>query len=189
MTRFWLVRHGPTHANSMVGWSDIPADLSDHAQIARLNAALPDVPVISSDLCRAVATADCLRPRPRLPHDPDLREIHFGEWELKTWAEAQETHPEAIRAFWEAPGPAMAPGGECWDQLTDRVNAALLRLTGTADELIIVAHFGAILAAVQLAAGLSVTEAMTHKIDNLSVTCIDFSGSQPGKLHKINQIP
>ena len=28
MTRFWLVRHGPTHAKTMVGWTDLPADLS-----------------------------------------------------------------------------------------------------------------------------------------------------------------
>ena len=26
MTRLWLVRHGPTHAKSMIGWTDLPAD-------------------------------------------------------------------------------------------------------------------------------------------------------------------
>jgi alpha-ribazole phosphatase len=36
MTRFWLVRHGPTHAKAMVGWSDLPADLSDTAALSRV---------------------------------------------------------------------------------------------------------------------------------------------------------
>ena len=52
--------------------------------------------------------------------------------------------------------------------------------------MIIVAHFGAILAAVQVAGGLSVAEVLSHKIDNLSVTMIDLA---PGRVHQINHIP
>ena len=58
MTTLWLVRHGPTHAKAMIGWTDLPADLSDAGAIARLRAALPDAPIVSSDLIRAVTTAD-----------------------------------------------------------------------------------------------------------------------------------
>ena len=36
MTTWHWVRHGPTHQKSFVGWRDVPADLSDHAQIERL---------------------------------------------------------------------------------------------------------------------------------------------------------
>ncbi|MDZ4137070.1 MAG: histidine phosphatase family protein, partial [Paracoccaceae bacterium] len=51
MTRFHWVRHGPTHAKAMIGWTDLPADLSDHPAIARLTAFLPDAAgVVSSDL-------------------------------------------------------------------------------------------------------------------------------------------
>ncbi len=38
MTRFWLVRHGPTHAKAMIGWTDLVADLSDVETLARLSA-------------------------------------------------------------------------------------------------------------------------------------------------------
>ncbi|PHR02026.1 MAG: histidine phosphatase family protein, partial [Sulfitobacter sp.] len=38
MTIWHWVRHGPTHEKAFVGWRDVPADLSDTAQIARLNA-------------------------------------------------------------------------------------------------------------------------------------------------------
>ncbi len=175
MTRLWLVRHGPTHAKSMVGWSDIPADLSDAKTIARLRDYLPDAPVVSSDLSRAVATADVLTPKIRLPHDPDLREINFGDWELKTFAEAEATDPSRIRAYWETPGDIAPPRGESWNAICARVNGAV---DGYLDEgfadLIIVAHFGAILTQVQRAKAISGYEAFGHRIDNLSVTRLAF---------------
>ena len=92
MSRFFWVRHGPTHAKTMVGWSDLPADLSDTAQVERLAGHLPpNALVISSDLSRARATADAIQgQRDRLAHDMDLREIHFGDWELKRFDEIED---------------------------------------------------------------------------------------------------
>ncbi len=187
MTRFWLVRHGPTHAKAMIGWTDLPADLSNTAALTRLSAHLPpDAPVISSDLSRAVATADALGPRPRLPHDPDLREIHFGAWEARAFAEVEAETPDLIRAFWESPGDTRPPGGESWNDMANRVMAALGRLQGPPD-LIIVAHFGAILAVLQRALDIPTTQAFSHKIDNLSVTSLTFG--PPPEVFAINHHP
>lgn len=187
MTRFWLVRHGPTHAKAMIGWTDLPADLSDTAALSRLIAHLPPkAPVISSDLSRAIATAGALGDRPRLPHDPALREIHFGEWERRTFAEIDAEAPALIRAFWEEPGNSRPPGGESWNELTTRTWAALDRLRGTAPDLIVVAHFGPILAALQRAGGMTATQVFAHRIDNLSVTCLTLS---PPRVHAINHRP
>ncbi len=187
MTRFWLVRHGPTHAKTMVGWTDLPADLSDSAALARLNAHLPpDAPVISSDLVRAIATADALGPRPRLPHDPALREMHFGQWETRAFAEIEAESPDHIRAFWETPGDIRPPGGESWNDLANRIWAVLDRLQGLAPDLIVVAHFGPILAALQRAENLSPEAVFAHRIDNLSVTCLTLD---PPQVHAINHCP
>ena len=187
MTRFWLVRHGPTHAKAMIGWTDLPADLSDTAALQRLDAHLPpDAPVVSSDLSRAITTADALGPRTRLPHDPHLRELHFGQWETRSFAEVEVEAPAQIRAFWETPGTIRPPGGESWNDLTTRTWAALDRLQGQAPDLIIVAHFGPILAALQRAKGVTATEVFAHKIDNLSVTCLSFT---PPQVHSINHRP
>ena len=61
MTRFWWVRHGPTHRKDLVGWTDADADLSDVGALGRLSAHLPaGAPVISSDLIRCRATADAI---------------------------------------------------------------------------------------------------------------------------------
>ena len=193
MTRFWLVRHGPTHAKTMVGWSDLPADLSDGPALARLNAALPaEALLISSDLSRAVTTADALSQplRRRLPHDRDLREIHFGAWELRSYAECEAEDPQHARRFWEEPGSLSAPGGESWDAMAGRVAAALTRLEGQAEEVIIVAHFGAILAAVQHALQIPAKQVLAHRIENLSLTCLALGqGAAPGRLHRINHNP
>ena len=190
MTRLFLVRHGPTHAKTMIGWTDLPADLSDQPALTRLSDYLPQAPVVSSDLGRAITTADVLcTTRPRLPHDPNLREIHFGDWEQRSFAQAEAENPTLIRAFWETPGPIAAPGGESWDMLHARVNASLDRHLATAPEdLIIVAHFGAILAALQKALNISATEVFSHKIDNLSVTELTYDSSG-WTVSRINHIP
>ena len=174
MTRLHLVRHGPTHAKSMVGWSDLPADLSDTAAIARLSAHLPENGiVISSDLSRAATTADAIQQnRTRLPHHTALREINFGGWELRNFREVEAESPELIRAYWETPGDVRPPNGESWNEVCARVNTAIDSLIAShiGQDLIIVAHFGAILTQVQRALGLNAEQAFSHRIDNLSVT-------------------
>ncbi|QCO56723.1 histidine phosphatase family protein (plasmid) [Pseudorhodobacter turbinis] len=185
MTRFHWVRHGPTHARVMVGWSDLPADLSDTAALARLSSYLPQAPVISSTLSRAAATADAIiGARRRLPHDPDLREINFGAWELQRATEV--TDQAHIRRYWEEPGDIAPPGGESWNTVCARVNRAVDRLTGHQD-IIIVAHFGVILTQVQRALGISAYDAFAHKIDPLSVTQITFDGAWSAG--RINHLP
>ncbi|MFT4959826.1 MAG: alpha-ribazole phosphatase [Paracoccaceae bacterium] len=174
MTRLYLVRHGPTHAKSMVGWSDLPADLSDTAALTRLSAHLPQSGiVISSDLSRAATTADAIQGnRSRLPHQTNLREINFGAWELRNFREIEAETPELIRAYWEHPGDVRPPGGESWNEVCTRVNGAIDSLIAahTGQDLIIVAHFGAILTQLQRAEGLDAEQAFSHRIENLSVT-------------------
>lgn len=156
----------------MVGWSDIPADLSNTEQIARVEAFLPqEAVVVSSDLIRAVATADAVAPRRvRLPHDPDLREIHFGEWEMQNYDTIEDQ--EKLRAFWDEPGLVRAPGGETWDEVVARVDRGIAQAMATHPgvDIIAVAHMGAILTQVQQAQRVSAYEAFAQRIDNLSVT-------------------
>ena len=188
MTRLWLVRHGPTHAKGMVGWTDLPADLSDTAAIARLAAHLPaDAPVISSDLHRARATADAITgSRPRLAHDRDLRELHFGAWEMLRHDEIpDQAH---ARRFWDEPGDLAPPDGESWNRLQARVSGVIDRLVATrAPDVIIVCHFGVILSQLQRAQGGTAFQAFGHRIDPLSVTCLSLG--PPAQVHAINHLP
>lgn len=181
MTRIWMVRHGPTHRDGLIGWTDAPADLSDTDQIARLNAHLPkQAMIISSPLIRCVATADAVQQnRTRLPHDPDLREFNFGDWEDRTFSDVSKNDPELSMAYWSDPGPHAPPNGESWDQSAARVSRGIDRLVAAHpdQDIIVVAHFGAILTQVQRASNMAAKSALAFKIDNLSVTRIEQMGS------------
>lgn len=177
MTRFWWVRHGPTHADGAVGWRDIPADLSDKAALKRLADHLPDdATVISSDLQRASATADAIQgARLRLPHDEALREMNYGDWDGLPFDEIAKTDPIASRQFWEEPGAAAPPNGESWDALTARIAAAVdVLVADHRGDIIVVAHFGVILSALQRAGRMDAKSVFSFKIDNLSVTRLDY---------------
>jgi alpha-ribazole phosphatase len=191
LTRLWWVRHGPTHEKTFVGWRDVPADLTDHARIARLSAHLPvGATLISSDLTRASATADALcTGRHRLPHDPDLREFNLGDWDGRHFTEVAETHPTLSRQYWETPGDHAPPNGESWNAAAARINPAVDRLLAhPVRDIIIVAHVGVILTQVQRALGLTAHQALARKIDNLSVTQLvhDATGWRAAA---INHIP
>lgn len=190
MSRVFWVRHGPTHEKALVGQRDVPADLSDHAALARLSAALPDgAVVVSSDLIRAAATADAIQgSRVRLPHDPGLREFDFGLWDGMTFDKVAQGWPDLSRRYWEQPGETAPPDGESWNTAAERVNRSVDRLLAThpGQNIIAVAHIGVILTQVQRAMDVSPYAALSHEIDNLSVTEIS---TQPGwSVSQINHI-
>ena len=180
MTRFWWVRHGPTHVKTMIGWTDAPADLSNHDQINRLTAHLPkDAVIVSSDLLRGVQTADAITgQRNRLDHRHGLREIHFGDWEGLSFDEISTQDPDHIRNFWDNPGDIEAPNGESWNQLCLRVGTEINALCKEFEgrDIIVVAHYGVILSQIQRAGGMNAKAATSFHIDNLSVTQLEHLG-------------
>ncbi|MGH1464316.1 MAG: histidine phosphatase family protein [Cognatishimia sp.] len=190
MTQLFLVRHGPTHAKGMVGWSDLPADLNDRAALARLEAHLPkNALMVSSDLTRAKQTASAIQGhRQRLQHEPGLREIHFGDWELLKFDEVEDQ--ELIRAYWDQPGDIRPPNGESWNQVCSRVDTTVDRLLATypKENLIIVAHFGMILTQIQRATGLSAFDTFSNRINNLSLTTLTYRNAIWG-VEAINHNP
>ncbi len=178
MTTVYWVRHGPTHEKTFVGHRDVPADLSDTAQITRLSATLPKrAVVVSSDLQRSVDTASALQDgRDRLPHHAGLREFDFGDWDGIGFAEVAERWPDLSRAYWEKPGDVAPPNGESWNAAAARVHDAIQAIVADNPhrDIIAVAHFGAILSQVQIAGGITPYQALAHKIDNFSVTEIQM---------------
>lgn len=191
MTDWFWIRHGPTHERSFVGWRDVPADLSDQAQIDRVAGFLPaGAPVISSDLIRSVATADAIaQGRLRLPHDPRLREIDFGDWDGVHFSKIAEDYPDLSRQFWERPGDIQAPNGESWNMAADRARPFVDRVNADAPPaMIVVAHFGMILIQLQRALGVDAAAVLAHKIDNFSITHLRHTRGRWG-VETINHLP
>ncbi len=178
MTSFFWVRHGPTHAKGAVGWRDIPADLSDQEALARLEAYLPDEAlVVSSDLVRASATADAIAGRrERLAHRQGLREMNYGAWDGRNFSDIALSEPELSRAFWSEPGDVAPPGGESWNMLEARIRAEIDAILALSDgvPVICTAHFGVILCALQIASDMAAKSVFSFKVDNLSVTQLDY---------------
>lgn len=191
MTRWWWVRHGPTHQKAFTGWRDVPADLSDTQQIARLKAHLPEAAIlISSDLQRAFATADAIQTKQRrLPHEPRLRELDFGVWDGMHFSEVAERDPDLSRQYWEAPGDVRAPDGESWNDAAIRAAQVVDALNGQGHEdIIAVAHFGIILTQLQRASGKSAYDTLAQTIDPLSVTELHHHAGN-WQVGAVNHIP
>lgn len=191
MSRWWWVRHGPTHQRAFTGWRDVPADLSDRATLARLDAALPrGALVVSSDLVRATATADALAGgRERLPHEAGLREFDFGAWDGLEFAEVAARDPDLSRRYWETPGTVAPPGGESWNDAAARVAACVAALSAAhpGREIVAVAHIGVILTQLAAAHGVTPAEAIGQQIEPLSLTCIALG--PPARVETINHRP
>jgi len=191
MTVFHWVRHGPTHQKTFVGWRDVPADLSDTDQITRVDAFLPkDAVIVSSDLRRSVDTASALQgDRQRLTNMPGLRELNFGAWDGMAFDAISSRWDDLCRAYWETPGDVAPPGGESWNTAAARVSAAVDHLARLSfGHVIVVAHIGVILTQVQRAKNSTAAEAIGHKIDNISITEIDWTPPR-ARVVRINHAP
>lgn len=152
-----LLRHGQTDHNvtgRMQGHLDSVLTDDGHGQAAavapRIAALAPDR-VISSDLRRAVDTADvvaaaCARP---VKFDPRLRETHLGEWQGLTVAEVEATWPGAI-AEWRSDPAWAPPGGESRLEVVRRSRPVIEELDeeladfAEATTVVLVAHGGLI---------------------------------------------
>ncbi len=186
--RLYWVRHAPTGNKNLIGWTDVPADLSDSVELSvALNATRDQLPkdafIVSSDLSRARATKAALRTtQTDLPDDSRLREIHFGVWEGKSHEQIAKSHPQQSRDFWTNPCKTAPPMGEDWGALSARVNACVEGLVKTATDsttdrdMIIVSHMGPILCQIERARGLNIQQTLALRIEHLSVHCFDYDG-------------
>jgi broad specificity phosphatase PhoE len=119
LRRLILLRHGQTDYNvtgRMQGHLDSVLTTLGHEQAAAaapVLAALGPDRIVSSDLQRAVDTAEVVGTACGLPvkFDARLRETHLGEWQGRTVAEIDRDYPGAIAA-WRSDPDWAPPGGE-----------------------------------------------------------------------------
>jgi probable phosphoglycerate mutase len=129
MTRFLFVRHGESEWNAegrWQGWADPPLSLLGRLQATHAARALEPVDaVVSSDLRRAIETADLLGAAlgvELVAVESDIRERNVGEWSGLTRDEINERWPDWRDRLWDP------PGGETHDVFRGRIVAGLERL-------------------------------------------------------------
>jgi broad specificity phosphatase PhoE len=166
VTTIILARHGETDWNRERRWqgqADPPLNELGREQSRRLAESLAGVPlaaVYSSDLRRAVETATIVAERTGVDVAPlpELREIDIGEWSGLTSEEIEDAYPENYRRLQET-GRGWE-SGETYQQLGERVVVAVKRIAAghPGDQILVVAHGGAIRSLLAHAEGLDYLE-------------------------------
>lgn len=136
MTTIYLIRHAEAEGNlyrRIHGWYNALITENGFAQIDALERRFRDIPidaVYSSDLYRTMTTARSIYKAKGLPlhTDPDLREIHMGDWEDWTWGSKSREEPESMAAFQRCDPAWRAPNGESFREVGDRVQGAVRRI-------------------------------------------------------------
>lgn len=151
-TRIYLVRHGQVEGfeeKRYNGQGDVRLTPEGEAQFGLLQMRLQKKTVhavYSSDLSRCLDGARLLARTFDLEPvvRPELRELHIGEWEGKTWQELQAAYPEEWRARLADIVHYQVPGGESLLALAERVRAVIRELVAAhpGEDLLLVAHGG-----------------------------------------------
>lgn len=195
MTGLWLVRHAPV-ANPerlIYGSSDVAAEMPAPEAIGAVARMLPDDAVwITSPLRRAADTMAALRAASGGGGDtlvePGLAEQDFGDWEGKPSADIWGAVAQELR---DDPASIVPPNGESFHQLCRRAGEALERLmrAHAGSNIIVVAHSGAIRAALARALDLTPNAALRIAVDVLSVSrCDHFPDSGAWRVQFINRV-
>ena len=125
-TSVCFVRHGETDANitdRLQGQSDVPLNARGLEQADLVAARLKDEPfdvIFSSDLSRALVTAEKIASgRPVIPA-VELREWNFGRWQGMLLKEILRDYPEEFRLFKSGSPDFEPPEGESAGRFLER---------------------------------------------------------------------
>lgn len=178
-TRIIAVRHGETAWNvdtRIQGHLDIPLNDTGLWQARQLARALADEPITAiytSDLLRALSTAQAVADATGAPlaTDTGLRERSFGHFQGRTFAEIEAELPEQARR-WRQRDPDYAPeGGESLVTLRERVTRTAHRLAAQhpGGQVLLVAHGGVLDVLYRAATGQEIQAPRTWQLTNAAI--------------------
>lgn len=182
-TKLFLARHGETEwsrAGRYQGYCSVLLSPEGERQAARLGERLAGEAIgvlHSSDLPRAFQTAQIIASRAgsEVRLWPELREMHFGAFEGKTFTEIAESHPMVLHAWMENPMQMGPPGGENLSQLSARVSRFLkgLKEGPTQERALVVSHGGPLRVMICLLLGLQESFYRRFQLDEASLSILE----------------
>jgi alpha-ribazole phosphatase len=189
MTHCWLIRHGEPSADALhrcYGWLDVPLSAGGRAQLARVAHYFRKEPldaIYSSPLIRAMESAGILASGSSIPvHEaPDLREMHFGDFEGLGYDEIAARYPDTYRQWMETPAEVRFPGGEDFTEMRARVLRAFQTIQAETPEqtIAIVAHAGVIRILVAWALQMPLSALFHLAQDHAAVNLLTFVEGYP----------
>lgn len=140
LTRITIIRHGEVQGGMVFrGSQDDPLSERGWQQMAsRLElegadhyAQTPYDRVISSPLKRCSEFAKDYSKKHNIPLKKmrSVQEIHFGDWEGKSYAQIRNKDPEALKRFYQDPCEFPPPKGEALDKFQRRIIKAIRKIT------------------------------------------------------------
>ena len=198
--RLIIVRHGETDWNKeklIQGVTDIPLNETGKKQAESLAEYLHRYYAIDAIFCsplqRAWQTAACFAGLSGLPiqKEEGLKEIHFGDWEGKTFAQIGKSHPEALAHWVNDPSRCVIPGkGESVKQVYRRFVAVARDVCEKYEgkSVLIVSHHVPCKMILAEAIGLSLEQMHGIKLENCGVNVLDI-GKERSVLRRLNEMP
>jgi len=178
--RLLIARHGATQNNldaRFTGQLDVPLSPIGERQALALADGLAGVhldALVSSDLCRALATAEPIARLQDLQvlRDPDLREISVGSWSDRTWDAIRLEEPELVARYAADSVNVAPPGGESVVQLRARAVRALGRWCAAYPEgdVLWVTHGGFLAVLLCHVLGMDLARRWQFRRDNAAIT-------------------
>lgn len=151
-TRIYLVRHGQIQGHEEKrynGQADVELTAEGQAQYGLLQLRLRNkdfTAAYSSDLKRCSEGARLLGAEHGLEPvlKKELRELHIGDWERKTWRELQAAYPEEWQARLDDIVHYRVPGGESLLEMAERVRPVIreIAIAHQGEEVLVVGHGG-----------------------------------------------
>jgi len=148
----YLIRHGKIkfedNQRRYIGQLDLPLSLEGIQQAQCLETILKDIDigkVYCSDLLRSQQTAQIIAGNKAIPVivRKDLREIHMGNWEGRTFSQIVKEYPEEFKARGVDIGYYRVAGGEsfadCYKRVIDAFHEIMNSSSGT---ILLVGHAG-----------------------------------------------
>nr|WP_294780351.1 alpha-ribazole phosphatase [uncultured Flavobacterium sp.] len=164
----YLVRHTETICEKGIcyGQSDVNILEPFEETFSRIIAELPSEAVIfSSPLKRCVILAKHIQENIKTisyQEDDRLKEMNFGDWELKNW---NEIRPEELNPWMEDFVNIKVTNGESFTELHERVGHFFNEISTINNPIIIVAHAGIIRSILCHQTSLPLKDAFNNKVD------------------------
>lgn len=164
----YLVRHTETICEKGVcyGQSDVSIIEPFDETFSRIIAELPSEAVIfSSPLKRCVILAKHIQENIQTisyQEDDRLKEMNFGDWELKNW---NEIPPEELNPWMEDFVNSKVTNGESFTELHERAGHFFNEISTLKKPIIIVAHAGIIRSILCHQTSLPLKDAFNNKVD------------------------
>ena len=194
--RIFLFRHPPYAIETSglcLGCTDVPAEIISADELGRFIVPLSAVTQLySSDLLRSREMGCAFSAFLRVPLEIDsrLRELHYGDWEKRTWKSIESSDSKNFLAWMRDPVNEGPPAGESFLTLSKRVQAwrsdtCERHSQGT---IAVITHAGVIRALLCDALGLPLENAQRLRIDHCSLCEITYYPDRPPTVGMVNSL-